>query len=202
MFLSSSSVKTGVFSLLLGVLISISVFALVSPVKQLNGVAQRLMGQLHKNRTRLRDPKVVHSIIRRLLMPHFGQNKISASVLGGRYWANASSSQRSQFKRLFSSLVIGTYAAAFQGYNNDKVKFFPLRGGYRRRVVTVNSLLIRGNGQRIRMSYNVRRAGSRWKIYDFSIAGVSMVQSYRAQFSGVLAKLGLPGLIARLRSRR
>ena len=193
--------KIGVI-FLISALTSTSAMALVSPVTQLNSVAQKLLNQLRRNQANLKKSGVVRRIARRVLMPHFDQNKIAASVVGRRHWFVASSGERSQFKRLFASLIINTYSAAFQNFNNDRVKFFPLRGSYRQRTVTVNSVLIRGNGQKIRMSYNVVRAGSRWKIYDFTIAGVSMVQSYRAQFASILARGKLRGLIARLRSRR
>jgi len=64
--------------------------------------------------------------------------------------------------------------------------------------VTVNSIIVRKSGQRIPVNYNLSRVGSSWKVYDFSIENVSMVQSYRSQFSGVLASSGLTGLIQRL----
>jgi len=39
-----------------------------------------------------------------------------------------------------------------------------------------------------------------WMVYDVDVLGVSIVQTYRSQFSGVLKKESLEKLIERLRS--
>ncbi|WP_406566709.1 Tgt2/MlaC family protein [Coxiella endosymbiont of Dermacentor marginatus] len=41
------------------------------------------------------------------------------------------------------------------------------------------------------ISYNLVNDRGQWKIYDFSIEGVSLIQSYHSQFSEVLAQKGL-----------
>jgi phospholipid transport system substrate-binding protein len=66
--------------------------------------------------------------------------------------------------------------------------------------LTVRSVIIRRSGQRIKVDYNVVRSGDSWKVYDFSIENVSMVQSYRSQFSDVLAQQGMSGLLQRLKT--
>ena len=81
-----------------------------------------------------------------------------------------------------------------------KMKFHALRGGYNRSKLTVRSVVLRRNGQQIAINYRVANRGGSWKIYDFSIEGVSMVQSYQAQFLGTLNQAGLAGLINKLRS--
>jgi phospholipid transport system substrate-binding protein len=199
-----SKTKSSVFLLLISFILSFQVLAVVSPVKQYTGISNRLLSQLKRNQSQLHNQKVIHRIVRRHVLPHFNQNQVSASVIGRRYWSAASGRQKQQFKRLFASLVINTYASAFKNYRaGDQVQFIPLRVNYKAsRFIALKTLLIRTNGQRVRIVYNLMRSGSSWKIYDFSIAGVSMVQSYRAQFSGVLARRGLPGLISRLKTGR
>ena len=138
-------------------------------------------------------------IVNRNLLPHIDLNRMSASVVG-RYWRKASGSQRAKFKREFSYLVTTTYAAALSSYDGDRVRFYPLRVNYQSRpTVTVRSVIMRRNGQRIPVSYNVVRRGGRWKVYDFSIENVSMVRSYRSQFAGVLSSRGFSGLVQKLR---
>jgi phospholipid transport system substrate-binding protein len=81
------------------------------------------------------------------------------------------------------------------------VTFKPLREDFAtRQTTTVYSTIVRKNGQRIPISYDVVRHGAAWKVYDFSIEHVSMVQSYRAQFADALAQGGMPALLKRLQN--
>lgn len=177
------------------------VFASVqSPVELLRGVSNHMIAALEQNKSRLgHSDKIIYRIVDNVLVPHIAVNQMAASVVGPRQWKSATSNQRNAFINQFKKLVISTYAAALSSYNGDRVKFYPLRANYRtRNTLTVNSIIIRRSGQRIPVSYNLIRSGSTWKVYDFSIENVSMAQSYRSQFAGVLSQYGMSGLIQRL----
>jgi phospholipid transport system substrate-binding protein len=45
------------------------------------------------------------------------------------------------------------------------------------------------------------RQGERWRIYDVSIEGVSLVANFRAQFNSVIRTSSYDELLSRLRSR-
>ncbi len=174
-------------------------FAIQSPVSQLQGIANRMIRSLESNKSRLSNFNVIRRIVNRILLPHVDLNRMSASVVG-RKWRSASGAQRATFKKEFAYLVTTTYASALSSYDRDKVRFYPLRQSYQgRSTVRVKSVIVRANGQRIPVSYNVVRAGGGWKVYDFSIENVSIVRSYRSQFAGVLSNRGMRGLIARLK---
>ena len=174
-------------------------FAIESPVTQLQKIANKMVQSLEHNKSRLSDFSVIRGIVNRVLLPNVDLTRMSASVVG-RPWRAASPSERAAFKKQFAYLVTSTYAAALSSYNQDRVRFFPLREDYKKQAtVRVRSMIVRANGQRIPVSYNVVRQGNDWKVYDFSIESVSIVQSYRSQFSGVLSSSGLPGLIAQLK---
>ncbi len=186
--------KSAVLALLLTTSV---VIAAESPVSLLQRISIRLISSLEHNKSRLNRRGVIHGIVSRILVPHIAANRMSASVVGPHYWRLASASQRRQFIRQFKRLVISTYSAALASYNSDVVKFYPLRGGYGN-TVQVRSVIIRRNGQRIPLTYNLIRSGGSWKIYDFSVENISIVRSYRAQFAGVLARSGMAGLIRKL----
>jgi len=187
--------KAGVLLLCLTTSVAL---AIESPVTMLQRISNQMISSLEKNKSRLKKSNVIHNIVNRVLIPHIALNRMSASVVGPRYWRSASRAQRSTFIRQFTRLVTSTYSAALASYDGDRVRFYPLRGGYRGATVQVRSVIARRNGQRIPMSYSLIRQGSRWKVYDFSIENVSIVQSYRAQFAGVLSRSGMRGLIQRL----
>jgi phospholipid transport system substrate-binding protein len=62
----------------------------------------------------------------------------------------------------------------------------------------VESVIVRKNGQQIPVSYRMLQSGGTWKIYDFSVEGISMISSYRAQFDTILQQKGMAGLLAQL----
>ncbi len=173
----------------------------VSPVTVLNNAANQMLSSLAENKSKLQKGNgIIYNIVNRVLLPYIDLDRMGMAVVGRQYWTSATPAQKDEFIKQFTHLVTSTYAAALASYNDDKVQFFPLRTDYTTsRLLTVKSVIIRRNGQRIAVDYNVVRDGDSWKVYDFSIENVSMVQSYRSQFSDVLAKQGMNGLLNRLR---
>lgn len=170
----------------------------VSPATQLQKIANQMITQLESNKSQLHSMRVIRRIVNQTLLPNVDMDRMSSSVVG-RDWRTATAAQRTQFEKEFSYLVTTTYASALSSYNGDKVNFQPIRGDYASsQTLRVNSMIVRPNGQHIAITYDVLRNGNAWKVYDFSIEHVSMVQSYRSQFSGVLASGGMPALLARL----
>ncbi|HLB56485.1 MAG TPA: ABC transporter substrate-binding protein [Coxiellaceae bacterium] len=175
-------------------------FAITSPAAQLQAVANKMVSQLETNKSQLHNMSVIRRIVNQVLMPNIDVDRMSASVVG-RDWRTATPAQKSQFEKEFSYLVTTTYSSALASYNGDQVTVQPMRGDFTTEQTTrVNSLIIRKNGQHIPISYDVVRSGDAWKVYDFSIEHVSMVQSYRSQFADVLAKGGMSALLTRLQS--
>lgn len=174
----------------------------VSPVTVLNNAANQMLSSLAENKSKLKKGDgIIYSIVNRVLLPYIDLDRMGMAVVGRQYWTRATPAQKSEFIKQFTHLVTSTYAAALASYNDDKVQFSPLRADYTTsRILTVKSVIIRRSGQRIAVDYNVVRDGDSWKVYDFSIENVSMVQSYRSQFSDVLASQGMAGLLNRLKA--
>lgn len=178
-----------------------SLAAVQSPTALMQNIANSMISYLQKHKSQLRNPNVVHKIVNQALIPHISINRMAAAVVGRQYWLGATKAQRKAFVKGFTRMVISTYSSALASYDGDKVRVYPLRGGYQNRsVVFVNSMIVRLNGQRIPIGYNLVRSGDTWKVYDFSIENVSMVRSYRAQFAGVLSSSGMAGLLNRIAS--
>lgn len=176
--------------------------AVISPVAQLNQVANQMISELQKNKAQLKTPAatgIINHIVDSLLVPNVDMNKMGSAVLGRQYWNSASPAQKQDFLNQFKLLLVSTYASALASYDDDKVQFYPIRGNYSaQNIFLVRSVILRKNGQRISIDYNLVRSGSDWKVYDFSIENISIVQSYRSQFANVLANGGMDGLLQRL----
>ncbi len=183
-------------------LINIAQAAVVSPVTVLTEVANQMLSSLAQNKSKLhKGDGIIYGIVSRVLLPHIDLDRMSMAVVGRQYWTSATPQQKAEFINQFTHLVTSTYSAALASYNDDKVQFYPLRTDYTKsKVVTVRSVIIRQNGQRIAVDYNVIRDADNWKVYDFSIENISMVQSYRSQFADVLSRQGMNGLLQQLKS--
>lgn len=192
--------QRGLMGLLISCLFwfSTSVLADTQSVVVLKESAQQMISMLKANQNKLHNQSFLHAQVRKIVVPRFDLTTMAQSVVGRNHWTRATPAEREQFIRQFTSLVISVYAAPLADYNGDKVQFMPQRAESGSRSV-VHTQIIRPTGQKIAVVYQMLQSGGSWKVYDFSIEGISMVSSYRAQFAEVLQSKGMPGLLAELR---
>lgn len=171
-----------------------------APIVMLDGVAKEVIASLEQKKISLKShPAVVYQIVNKILLPHVDVNGMSRSVLGRANWQRATTEQKSIFAREFTRLVVHTYAGALTNYTGEKVRFYPLAAGLENQsYIQVKSVIVRPNGQNISLSYSLVRAGSTWKIYDMSVEGVSLLQSFRSQFAAELSKGSFQELLDKL----
>ncbi|WP_048875094.1 MlaC/ttg2D family ABC transporter substrate-binding protein [Candidatus Coxiella mudrowiae] len=174
--------------------------ASTSPLISLQDIANKMISELQQHQSQLKNnPQLINQIVNQQLIPHIDVDRMAGSVIGRHYWQTATLAQRKLFIREFEKMVVSTYSMALSFYDEDQIKFRPLQSRVaNQKEVNVESVILRRNGQRIPISYNLVNNGRQWKVYDFSIEGISLVQSYRSQFSGILAQGGLAALLKRL----
>jgi len=172
-----------------------------SPVQMLQSIADRLIAQLQKNKVTLKsNPQVVFSLAHTVVLPNVDVAEMSRRVLPVHTWQEANPEQRSRFEHEFVEMLVHTYATALTSYTDQKVEFFPVRGGYEGRAhVEVNSQITSNTGAPpVNVRYQLINDGGTWKIYDMSVEGVSVIESFRSQFADVLAQGNIDVLIQRL----
>lgn len=167
------------------------------PVDMLQSVADRMIASLKSNKTTLKqNPRLVYSLAYKIIVPYADLDEMSKRVLPPQTWNSASAGQRQEFKREFTNLLVRTYASALAEYKDQTVQFYPVRGGYQgKSTVKVNSQIVRSDGPSISVVYSVVSTGSGWRLYDMTVEGVSMLQSFRSQFSDQLGKGDMASLI-------
>lgn len=171
--------------------------AVASPLDLLDKTAQQMLQALKANQASLQNnPDSVYDIVKRILLPQVDQETMARSVLGRDIWQSSSATEHKRFIEEYTFLLVRTYARALSSYEDQQVRFLPIREGYEgKKFIEVNSLIIQRDGPSIPVSYRLRLVGERWKIYDISVDNVSMVQSYKAQFAEKVAQSGFEGLI-------
>jgi phospholipid transport system substrate-binding protein len=122
-------------------------------------------------------------------------------VTTGRHWRDLSDDQKQQLVAAFHDLSIATYAARFDGFGGERFEILgeePAPGGSLR----VNNQIVPTDGAPIRIDYIMRQTDGQWRIVDVYLKStVSELAVRRAEFTGILAKSGVDGLIAELKAK-
>lgn len=169
-----------------------------SPVDMLETTANNMINALKQNHETIKsNPAYVETLARQILLPQADSTLMAQLALGRDGWNNATASQRQEFTQQFTTLLIRTYASAFAAYTNETVKFYPVRGGIEGKTrIQVTSAILQSGGPSIPVEYRLLLRNNQWKVYDITVDGVSMIQSFRSQFSNQLAQGGMDSLLA------
>lgn len=167
------------------------------PVGMLQSVANSMIAGLKQNQATLKTkPSIVYQLAYRYVVPHADLDQMAMRVLPPQTWRSATAAQRAQFKKQFTLTLIRTYASALTNYNNQTVKFYPPRGTSGN-TVEVGSDIV-GGSQSIHVTYRLVRSGGGWRLLDMNVEGVSMLDSFRSQFSDILSQGNMQMLLDRL----
>lgn len=182
-------------------LLSSAVWAQSSPVPMLESSANKIISTLQQNKSKLKSQKeLIYSAVKQNLLPIVDVQGMSRSVLGRAAWNKATPAERKQFSQEFIQLVIRTYASPLANYSDEKIKFLPIRGNLNSRFIRVNSVIIRSSGPDIPVNYSLVAKGNGWKVYDMSVEGVSLLQSFRSQFTQSLQGSNIKALISEMQN--
>ncbi len=136
---------------------------------------------------------------RDILRTDFDLPLISKIVLG-RHAKTATPEHLNNYQRDFSEFVLQTYSSRLGGYTGETLTIVSERpAGSKDTLVSTN--IKRPAGPPIRADWRVRTSGDRYRIVDIMVEGISMVVTQRSEFSSVIQRNGLDGLIQLLRIR-
>ena len=182
---------------------NVGAFAAQSPQPMVESVNQQVIGVLQTHQKDLKKhPQYIEQAIRQYFIPHVDTMGMSRSVLGRQAWQTATDADKNAFTKEFTQLVLRTYAAPLANFQGDKVEFQPFKASPTPQFSQVHSTIIRPNGQRIPITYHlVLLNNSEWKIYDLSVDGISLLNSFRNQFSQALRQNNLQFIIDQLHQR-
>ncbi len=117
----------------------------------------------------------------------------------GRYWKNLTPEQQKEFIPLFRRVLENAYIDKILSYNNEKI-VFTKQSKTSGNMAEVNSKVIMASKE-IPITYRVIMKDGTWKVYDFVIENISLVQNYRSQFNSILAKETPAQLIETLKKK-
>lgn len=138
-----------------------------------------------------RDKKIIDTV-----MEIFDFQRMAKLCLGKKHWKRLNKEQRKEFLDLFEKRLQESYLEKLDLYTDEKVVIEEAKR-VKKRIYIMTYLVSKDD--KIEMIYKFYKSKKGWKVYDVEIAGVSIVQTYRSQFAGVLKKGTIDDLLKKLR---
>jgi phospholipid transport system substrate-binding protein len=118
----------------------------------------------------------------------------------GRHWDQRTPAERQDFARLFTELIQRSYFSRIDEHGSEKTVF---RGEtVDGQHAVVRTMLLLTHGSQMPLDYSMQNTGDRWRVYDLSIDGISLVANYRAQFNRIIRTSSYVELVTRLTSNQ
>ena len=115
----------------------------------------------------------------------------------GPSWAGLTEAQRQQMTESYGRYISAIYADRFDSYAGQKLEVTGEQSAPS--GVMVKSQIIKANGEPVKVDYLMRHNGENWLIADIYLdSAISEVATRRSEFSTILKKDGIDGLIAAL----
>jgi phospholipid transport system substrate-binding protein len=142
--------------------------------------------------------------VRALLEDAFDAREAVAFALG-RAWEARTPAEREELARLYADLVarayLGWLGSHARVHGSGVEMTFESESIEGDRAVVGTTLETRAGGD-VAIDYRMRRREGRWAVHDVVVDGLSLADSYRAQFRRVMQEGGAyPELLARLRDK-
>ncbi len=126
---------------------------------------------------------------------------LAQSSLGSE-WANRSDAEKAQFSELLKQLVRKSYERNIKktlGYNIEYTT--ETSSGSQMVVATKAVSKTDKRADPVEIEYKLAEKNGKWMIQDIKTDGVSLVSSYRSQFTKIIKKDGFPTLIQKMKDK-
>jgi len=131
-----------------------------------------------------------------IVTPIFDYKTMAKLSLGKKYWPGLSEEKRAAFSDLFIKRLQESYLEKLDLYTDEKAIYEEAQQ-VDNKIHMPTFLVSKDN--RISMLYKFYQAQGGWQIYDVEIEGVSIIQTYRSQFDGVLKTGTIDDLLEKLK---
>ena len=105
-------------------------------------------------------------------------------ALGKDAWNSIDEAKQKEFSEVFEDKIKKSYSDKLELYNDQKVKILTLETYNNTRLQLKTELI--GKEGNYSINYNFYEKNGEWFIYDIDLVGVSIIQTYRQQFAGLL----------------
>ena len=172
---------------ILFVLISYPVIADENPYIFIDNNAQLLVKTLQENKELFKsDPVKFEDAVKVIYEPIIDFRRVSASVMGKKYYLAATVDQRKSFQEIFKQSLLDTYAETLAQWDDQIIEtIFPDEDIEKEiKNAEVKQLLITSDAE-YPIIYKLRWSNGEWKIINIIINGVNLGLTFRNQFKAL-----------------
>ncbi len=138
-----------------------------------------------------------HQVIRGIADEIFDWPESAKHALG-RYWEERTQAEREEFVTLYRDLLERAYVSKIELYRGEKISYIgEIVDGTQ---ATVRTRITTKRGADVPVEYRMRRGADRWRVYDVVIENISLVSSYRAQFSKIIQRSSYQELVEEMKT--
>lgn len=156
------------------------------PLEMVKSSVEKAMAVLKD--PKLKSPDMKNERIERLktaINPIFDYDEMARRSLGA-HWRRRSPAEQEEFLRLFRAFIEKVYADKLDLYQGERIVVGreTTDGDY----AEIESRMINAKGEESQVTFRLRRADGKWRVYDAVVENISIVQNYRSQFDRVISK--------------
>jgi len=134
------------------------------------------------------------ALVESKILPHFNFTRMTRLAMG-KNWRKATPQQKREIVKEFRTLLVRTYYKALSLYSDHTIKVTPLKPLAGATDATVKTQVIQSHGQPVPINYSMGKTSNGWKVYDVTVAGISLIINYRGSFNSQIRKGGVEGLL-------
>ena len=167
-----------------------------SAKEQLQGTMDRVIEVLRT----IRGPEDIdknRSSLRLILLTRFDFAAMAQKSLGNR-WNDLKGNEK-EYVSAFTDFVENSYMSTLGSYRGEKIVYD--RDQANGASAEVDTRVVGGQGDPIKIGYKLLLTGEQWMVYDAVVDDVSIVGNYRSQFARILKTASLEELIQNLRAK-
>ena len=123
-----------------------------------------------------------------------------ARLILGRHWRTASDEQRAEYLELFRTYALDSIASKLHLYQGEEYQITSARV-LNERDALVTTQILSDSRPPLQVDWRLREVDGQLVAIDVIVENVSMIVTQRSEFSSVVERRGMDGLLAELRSR-
>lgn len=183
------------FVFLFACLVGASVWAQETPDVMVKRVSEEVLDILRKDKdVQSGNTRKVLELVDAKVLPHFNFQHMTALAVG-KDWRRATPQQQQQLMQEFKVLLVRTYSNALASYRDQTIRYKPFKMNPDDAEAIVRTEIVQPGNKPTQVDYTLEKLDSGWKVYDVTIAGISLVTNYRDAFAQEVRNGGIEGLI-------
>lgn len=189
------------FAFLFASLVAITAWAEEAPDVLIKRVSEEILDIVRKDKeVQSGNAKRILELVDAKVLPYFNFQHMTALAVG-KDWRKATPQQQQQLMTEFKTLLVRTYSNALTSYRDQTIRYKPFKGNPGDTEALVRTEVVQPGNKPVQVDYNLEKTDNGWKVYDVTVAGISLVTNYREAFAQEVRNGGIEGLIQAIASK-